>query len=546
MREKEKTELEKAALSVQKAWLEGMEKEIGEIDEEQPAGMKERLAQAYREVQPQAGKRSDRSGRRSRRPALRWAFAAFAMLIILAGSWLAFDKTARAEAVYWMKGALGIELTSQEAYDRLIRHLGGTPDQRGLYRDPEGEALRPYFAGARLNEEKELVVEVTDDSPEILQAFRDVLRSDHVIFNKVRYSYDRLYAVYQKMCEKYQTEPFQGLSAFSIDIGSNRIEVDFWEDGFEIRDRFLAWLGMDNESMFRFTNEAVWVIRDQEDQDLMELTHLLEKDLLTASRLTELGDVEAARMPAQELPPEMLADIEYYMQYKAETTYKITKLEKDTVEDGDLVWITYRAYTKTQFLDPKEIEIPCRCGGELSPPLEAIEASVTAGRRVGESYTIEYTDAPYATDETVYCDITICYIYLAEPCELNDEFVRKYTEYSSVEEWREAQIKEHMKWMVPDAWDQVLKKLLPQCRFELDEERISAEADKPEKAMAQIREYLLVRAIADHYGITATDSDVQAYIDRCQIFLPGLPAAARTACEWRALRELVMEKMTEP
>nr|MBQ6241249.1 hypothetical protein [Lachnospiraceae bacterium] len=553
--DKNRKEWEEAAAAVQDAWMKGLEEDLSgaETEAELPAGMKERLAQVYRDAQmEQAGKAKPEKKRPPRRPAFRWAAVGFAALVIVIGSWLAFDKTARAEAADWMKGVLGIESSAQEAYDRLLRFLGGTPDQRDQYRDPKGEAWRPYFGGAWLNGEKELIVAVTDDSPEVTKVFQEAMRFDRAQFRKVKYSYDELYAVYKSMIDKAGQDPFPGLAASSLDIMHNQIEISFAEDSTDIQYRFLTWLEADVREidMFRFESEPVWIIRDQEDEDLKLANDLVTEGLLENSRLTELGDVEAARMPAQELPPEMMQDIEEYMQYKAETEFTVTKLDKQVVEEGDLVKISYRPYTDSLFLETQSIELPCKCGGETAPGLEAIQSSVTPGRRVGESYTIDYADAPYAADEPVYCDITILYIYRAEAHELDDAFVQEFTEYSSVEEWRAALVREKMNLMsLPDAWDQVLKKLLAECTFEMDEETIRNESGstaEKNKMRAAIHEYLLVQAIADHYGITVTDADVQAYVSEHQISLYSLPGTAYTACEWRALREKVMEKMTEP
>lgn len=547
--DKEKRELEQAASSVQDAWLAELDEEIGGIDAEPPAGMKERLAQAYRDAQAEPQKEEKtRKRKASRRPVLRWAFAAIAMLIVLTGSWLAIDKTARAEAADWMKGVLGIESTAQEAYDRLLRFLGGAPGERDLYRNPKGEAWRPYFGGAWLNGKKDLVVALTDDSSETVKVFRDAMEFDRALFQKVKYSYDELYDAYETIRERLTEEPFQGLAAYSVNVEENRIDLSFTKDAIDVQYRFLTWLDADVRKidLFGFDSEPVWIIRDQEDADLKLANDLAAEGLLESCRLTQLGDVEAARTPAQELPPEMLQDIEEYMQNKAESEFTVTRLDKQVVEEGDLVRISYRPYTKTQFLEMNSIELPCRCGGETAPGLEVIQSSVTPGRRVGESYTIDYAGAPYDTDEPVFCDITILYIYRAEPHELDDAFVQEFTEYSSVEEWRDALIREKMSWgSVPDAWHQVLEKLLPACQFELDEDRIREKMTDPEMAKAAIREYLLVQAIAEHYGIAVTDADVQAYISEHQIYLYGLPGTALTACKWRALREKVIEKMTE-
>ncbi|MBP3729357.1 MAG: hypothetical protein J6H18_03730 [Lachnospiraceae bacterium] len=536
-------EWKEAAQSLQQMWLEKLDQDLAVMEADPPAGMKERLAEAYGKAQPQPAETKNR--RPFRRPLLRWAAAAFGMLIILFAAWMAFDKTARAEVVDWMKTAMGLESSSTDAYGRLLRFLGGDPGERGQYRNPKGEAWRPYFGGAWLDGGKELVVALTDDSPELIRVFREVLNYDHVRFLRVKYSYDRLYEIYAKIGEKQKTDSFRGLSAYSLDVQNNRIEVNFAEPEEGTQERFLAWLDLSVADMFDFNSDFAWIIRGQEDQDLMELTLLLQNDFLEGSRLIQMGDPEAAGRPAQVLTAQQLAQIEAYMQFKVENEPTVIKLDKEVLEEGDLVRIAYRAFTDSLYLDPKPIEIPCRCGAEGFPPREAIQASVTPGRRVGETYRIDYTDAPYAMEETVYCEITLLYIYRLEAAELNDEFVRTHTEFSSVQAWREALIKAEMGHQaVPEAWQEAKKALLADAVFELDEGRLQSLQREWPRAKALAQEYLLIQAVAEHYGIRAGEAQIQAYADKHYIHLDSLPRAARRACELRALRELVIDKMT--
>ena len=448
---RKKEEWKKAASDVQESWLKNLEGELSGIQTELPSGMKERLGKAFRDVQLKT--EEERKIRKNHRPALRWAVWMLLLLFVF-GSWLIIDKTdktARADAVDWTKKALGAEDSAQDAYTRLIRFLGGLPGEPNQYRDPKGEAWRPYFGGGWLDGGKDLVIALTDDSPEVATAFRDVLQYEYVVFRKVKYSYDELYTAYELLGKRQKEDAFRGLVSWGIDVQNNQVQVSFAEE--TDWEAFLTWADIRPADIFFKDAEWIWIIRDQEDLDLQELTILLQNDLLSDSRLTKLGEVEAAKTPAPELPPERLQGIEEYMRQKAES----------------------------------------------------------------------------------------------EKAVLTDSFVQAYTEYSSVEEWRKALIKENMAWMsVPGAWKQVLDKLLPTCRFELDEARIREKTGKPEKAEASIREYLLVRAIAEYYGIRITAAEVQNYIKKHQIELNILPRAAYNACEWRTLRELVIEKMTEP
>ena len=534
-------DIKKAAKTVQQAWLSGLEQTLSPEESALPSGMQERITQAVTEQTAAAEKIQAVKETCFRRPVRRAAIAVLAVCL-LAAVWLGVDKSARAEVQDWFRTLRGnaetYEWPAKEAYSRLIDFIGGEGETRSLYKKAKGEAYRPYYGGAYLNEEKVLVVNVTDDSPEICTVFANVLQYDRVIFQKVQYSYDELYALYENLNRTEQgTEPFAGLAGCGIDVRNNRIEVSFTEDDETLRQAFLDRLKDNEKEMVRFTEGALYTIATWEDQGRAELKYVLQNGLMEGSRLTELGDVESVRTRLPEPDP---AEIEAYMQRRVELFPRIIRSEKQTVEPGDLLKISWRVYDETQeypqFGNGKAETV--RCG--ISNFDEQIELSVE-GRTVGETYTISYTNDLVAGP--LFCDITPLYIYTVEPAELNDTFVKENTEYQTVEEWRSALLEEERRAGQPEAWDAVLKKLLPECRFKMNEKRLK-QSETPERMEALVKEYLLVKALADRYGIEVTAADLTAYCTRHGIRPETQTVTDSVVSEWRTLRELVMDKMT--
>ena len=535
-----KEEIKQAAKTVQQAWLSSLENSSESEESALPIGMQERITEAVT-AQTSAGKAKLAKETHFRRPVRHAAIAVLAVCL-LAALWLGLDKNARAEVQDWFRNLSGnaetYEWPAQEAYARLIDFIGGEGETRSLYKKAKGETYRPYYGGAYLNEEKVLVVNVTDDSPEICQAFADVLRYDRVLFQKVQYSYDELYALYEALNRIEQgAEPFAGLAGCGIDVRNNRIEVSFTEDDETLRQAFLDRLKEDEKEMVRFTEGTLYTIATWEDQARAELKYILQNGLMEGSRLTELGDAESVRTILPEPDP---AGIEAYMQRRVELLPRIIRLEKQTVEPGDLLKISWRVYDETQeyplFGNGKAETV--RCGKSNFD--EQIELSVE-GRTVGETYTISYTSDLVAGP--LFCDITPLYIYTVEPAELNDTFVKENTEYQTIGEWRSVLLEEERRAGQPEAWDAVLKKLLPECRFKMNEKRLK-QSDTPEKTEALVKEYLLVKALADRYEIEVTGADLTAYYLRHGIRPETQTVTDSAVSEWRALRELVMDKMT--
>lgn len=535
-----------AAQAVQKAWSDQLDKELDEIGALPPEGMKARLLEAVGETEDT--KASSGKNAAQRRPLRRAAAAVLGVLMIL-GAWLAFDKTARAEAGEWLRSVFGTQIQMENdavnAGQRLRDFLGGEPYMQKYYRSAKGGDYRPYYGGCYLNDEKYLVVNVTDDSPNILKVFRDVMHYDRVLFQKVDYSADELYRVQVAIERKMEEDPFVGISMYGVDERRNRVEVCFGEEGQEIRDAFLTWLGEDLADKVWLREEAVETIIDlpgEEDNDREAVRALIEKDLVNGSRLKKLGDAEAAVTEAER--PSGQA-IEEYMQRQVSLFPEITKLDKEIVEDGDLLRLSYGIYSETLWYTSvdKAPELPVRCGAETAFGLEDIQTSVK-GRKVGETYTIPYTGGMFDAGEPLFCDITILYIYTTEAAQLNDAFVQAHTAYRTVEEWRSALYREEWIANRGPAWEKAFNQLMAESSFALDEKKIEKNAADPEQAKMRVREYLLIKALADHFGLTVSAEDLNDYCARQHVRIELLSLAEQEACEWCALREKVMNRMT--
>ena len=162
----------------------------------------------------------------------------------------------------------------------------------------------------------------------------------------------------------------------------------------------------------------------------------------------------------------------------------------------------------------------------------------------GETYTLPYTGGMFDAGEPLFCDITIIYIYTTEAAQLNDAFVQAHTAYRTVEEWRSALYREEWIANRGPAWEKAFNQLIAESSFALDEKKIEKNAADPEQAKMRVREYLLIKALADHFGLTVSAEDLNDYCARQHVRIELLSLAEQEACEWCALREKVMNRMT--
>jgi len=189
--------------------------------------------------------------------------------------------------------------------------------------------------------------------------------------------------------------------------------------------------------------------------------------------LTRLGDVSAARTRA--LPPDE-ALIEETINRFLENHPAIQKSDKQVVEEGDLLKVSYRIY------DEKEVyyDIPqetVKCGAEGFD--ETVVKSVP-GRKVGDKYTVKMTKTyqQWGVPEDALCDVEILFIYNLADTVLNDAYVKDNTKYASVQEWKDALRAEQEKAKKEEAWDAAMGKLIADSVFAFSEDKFAERTAK--------------------------------------------------------------------
>ena len=97
------------------------------------------------------------------------------------------------------------------------------------------------------------------------------------------------------------------------------------------------------------------------------------------------------------------------------------------------------------------------------------------GRRVGETYTVDYPlENKYAVEpgKTAECEIRILYIYTLKEPVLDDEYAREYTPYESVDEWKDALLKSERARLFQEAWNTCAERLIASSEFNIQEEKL--------------------------------------------------------------------------
>lgn len=102
-----------------------------------------------------------------------------------------------------------VQEQSNEEYNRILNEYSGY-NETGLLIPVEDIIYADYYAGAYLNDDKELVVLVTDDSLENRQELENITDNPDLIINKAEYSYNYLKSVESDinnyMLANYQTD----------------------------------------------------------------------------------------------------------------------------------------------------------------------------------------------------------------------------------------------------------------------------------------------------------------------------------------------------
>ncbi|MBQ4426110.1 MAG: hypothetical protein II882_10335 [Lachnospiraceae bacterium] len=530
-----KKDWREAAGNVQKEWLKETDRFAALSEAPLPEGMEARLRAAWQA--------DDAAGKPRLRRSFPRAAAVVITLLLLFGSLLAVDQKVQAQVQDWLQRSNQDHATS--AYHTLLRFIGGTGYDRSLYRNAKGEAYRKYYGGAYLGMDDRLVICLTDTSAEITDAFQEALGDYSFTVRKVTYSYDELDEMMKYVSSRIQEEHIGGISSFGVNERDNCIEVRFSEE--DRSEELFSLLGRDERDMFRFEEYTGFVVFDDETNDRIWLEILLKNGIIDGCRLTAHGDFEAARTALPEASEDRISeDIEETIRNKVAYNPIIIPLEKQVMEKGDLGKIAYKVYDEFEVYSNMSAEYPeTVCCGETVPFNPHI-GDILEGLKVGETITFTYDTAPDRHDNRkMTCDVTLLYIYRTEPAELSDDFVRANTGYGSVEEWRAALRRQLLRNGQPEGWERILNKLLPACEFSIDEEKLSAFAEKRKQSEAWFRklieEYLLVEAIAEEYGLSVTEADRNAYFEQ-NYYMSRDSQSAVT--EERVLRQKVMDYMT--
>ena len=216
-------------------------------------------------------------------------------------------------------------------------------------------------------------------------------------------------------------------------------------------------------------------------------------------------------------------------------------VNKTIIEKGDLVKISYEIFNQSSSVIKVDNQVVCV--GKIN--FDTIIEQSIEGKKVGKTYTIEYTNSSAGLINTT-CDITPLYIYsLSEP-EINDSFVRTHFNYNSIEEWKTAiknDLEEEKKSTV---WSETIDSIITECSFDLNDDCIlehtttlayqtamqatlenltldtyimqTMNMSKEEfydicykTCQKEVQEYLIIGAIATIENITVSDQEIDQY-----------------------------------
>ena len=195
-------------------------------------------------------------------------------------------------------------------------------------------------------------------------------------------------------------------------------------------------------------------------------------------------------------------EIEEQVQDVLEQYSDQTELTEGTIEDGDYVNLSYFLEMDGEKVDSVAAEGFTMQVGE-GVILEDIDKALI-GKEVGDSFTVtttfpeDYDINPELAGQEGTFDITVNSKYLIDFPEYNDEFVAKYLDYDTVEEYedslRETLYNNKMNDAVYAAGQQILDQILENSEV----------LQYPEKELEDMRELLVsnFESICDQYGLT--------------------------------------------
>lgn len=125
-------------------------------------------------------------------------------------------------------------------------------DDKMYYSDNirKAEGLAQVYAGAYINDEGYLVVNVTDDSEEIKKQVTECAKDDTVTCKKVKYSYNELQTVYTELSSKLSEAPY-----YSVVLMEKENKVYVSSENMEQCKNYLKELNVDFEMLTVFEGE---------------------------------------------------------------------------------------------------------------------------------------------------------------------------------------------------------------------------------------------------------------------------------------------------
>lgn len=256
---------------------------------------------------------------------------------------------------------------------------------------------------------------------------------------------------------------------------------------------------------------------------------------------------------------------QYLMQYPSEN-----KSDKTCIEAGDLVIISYKIIELRATIIDVERQVVL-AGEENFDSL--IEQSVI-GKKIGKTYSIDYHN-PSLGIEDAECFITPQYIYTLSDAQLNDAFVQKYFNYSSLEEWEDSIKQELYNQKKESAWKTILGDIIKCSFFDIDQECILNQAtdlayqtqlqaimegltldeyvaqtmgiSKDEfynecysSCLRDVQEYLIVGAIAKKEKFEVTEIELAEYCSQQGLEENSLSTEEKTYASYYILRNKVI------
>ena len=272
--------------------------------------------------------------------------------------------------------------------------------------------------------------------------------------------------------------------------------------------------------------------------------------------------------------------IEAFIKKTLEDNPTVIKSDKKVVETGDFLKIQYlitdASTGKEMYFEPHET---AQCGGMIyhfSQIFESLE-----GHTVGEKYYLNnFIDADLS-DRSMVCEIIPLYIYTLEPAVLDDAFVQKNTKYNTVAEWRDFLRNEYEIINRENAWETSLSILISNSTFALNEELLIENASQKAaidvanaknqgielaeyveetykisyqeyllslygECEREVKEYLVVNAVADLLGFTASSDDIKEKVQQMQLQPVDLSTEELLAICYLILRDKVVNYFTKP